>query len=102
MPPTPDPACRQIYLLSLWRETPEAPWRAALRLAGSEQRMGFADLDALALFLLRLDEHPERPAVVLDCPAAPIDQTYSDPARTAEPQNRETLVPSGRAENQPP
>lgn len=56
MPSMPDSACHRAYLLSLWRETPAAPWRAALRLAGSDERLGFANLEALALFLLRLDE----------------------------------------------
>ena len=59
MPSTNDSTCRQVYLLSLWREAPGAPWRAALRLAGSEERIGFADLEALALFLLRLDGRPK-------------------------------------------
>ena len=61
MSSTNDPTCRQIYLLSLWRETPAAPWRAALRLAGSQERIGFADLEALALFLLRLDNSRAQP-----------------------------------------
>jgi hypothetical protein len=47
----PDPACQQVYLLSLWRETADAPWRAALRQANTQERIGFADLEALALFL---------------------------------------------------
>ena len=57
MAPANDPGCRQVYLLSLWRETADAPWRAALRLAGSQERIGFADLEALALFLLSLDDN---------------------------------------------
>jgi hypothetical protein len=56
-----DPACRQVYLLSLWRETADAPWRAALRKAGDQKRVGFADLEALALFLLRLDDRHIQP-----------------------------------------
>ncbi len=72
MPSTHDSACHQIYLLSLWRETPGAPWRAALRLAGSQERIGFADLEALALFLLRLDERaPHSPTAADD--SAPAD-----------------------------
>ena len=62
MPSTNDSTGRQVYLLSLWREALGAPWRAALRLAGSEERMGFADLEALALFLLRLDGRPKSSA----------------------------------------
>jgi hypothetical protein len=59
-----DPACHQVYLLTLWRETADAPWRAALRHSGTQERIGFADLEALALFLLRLDDS----RVVLDGP----------------------------------
>jgi hypothetical protein len=66
MPSLPDSAGRQTYLLSLWRETQGAPWRAALRPAGSAERIGFADLEALALFLLRLDESGEHPVVGMD------------------------------------
>jgi hypothetical protein len=57
----PDPAQHQVYLLTLWRETPDVPWRAALRPAGSQARIGFADLEALALFLLRLDDNRTPP-----------------------------------------
>ena len=56
-----EPDCHQVYLLSLWRETADAPWRAALRRAGSQERVGFADLEALALFLLRLDDGQTQP-----------------------------------------
>jgi hypothetical protein len=44
----------RVYLLGLWRETTGSPWRATLRQAGSETRIAFADLEQLALFLLRL------------------------------------------------
>ena len=67
----PDSAGRQTYLLSLWREAPDAPWRAALRRAGSDERLGFADLEALALFLLRLDTGGERPTIRIDHTARP-------------------------------
>ena len=59
MSSTHDSVCHQVYLLSLWRETPGAPWRAALRPAGSEERIGFADLQALARFLVRLNDSGE-------------------------------------------
>lgn len=58
-------ACHGVFLITLWRESTDAPWRAALRATGSQERIGFADLEALALFLLRLDEPP--------APAAPDD-----------------------------
>lgn len=56
MQSTHDGANHQVYLLTLWREAPGAPWRAALRPSGDQERIGFADLEALALFLLRLDD----------------------------------------------
>jgi hypothetical protein len=43
----------QVYLLRLWREAPEAPWRLSLREASNSQSIGFADLDDLVIFLLR-------------------------------------------------
>jgi hypothetical protein len=51
-----------MYLLSLWRETADAPWRAALRQAGTQERIGFAGLEALVLFLLRLDDSRAQPS----------------------------------------
>jgi hypothetical protein len=68
MPPMQDFAYHRAYLLSLWREAPDAPWRAALRLAGSEERLGFANLEALALFLIRLDEGDARLAADTEKP----------------------------------
>jgi hypothetical protein len=61
MPSTHDPACHQVYLLTLWREAPDAPWRAALRPAGGQERIGFANLEMLVLFLLRLDDNRTPP-----------------------------------------
>jgi hypothetical protein len=54
-----DSARHKIYLLSLWREAPDAPWRASLRPAGGAERRGFANLEALAQFLLRLNDHQD-------------------------------------------
>jgi hypothetical protein len=59
MIPKPDAdSTYQVFLLSLWRETPAMPWRATLRLANGQERMGFADLEELALFLLSLSARP--------------------------------------------
>jgi hypothetical protein len=55
-----NPAFQQVFVLSLWREALDAPWRAALRAAGSQKRLGFADLQALARFLVRLNDSDER------------------------------------------
>ncbi len=57
------PAFQQVFVLSLWRETLDAPWRAALRPSGSQERLGFADLQALAWFLVRLNDSDERFAI---------------------------------------
>ncbi len=43
-----------IYLLCLWREAEDAPWRASLRHAREEDRIPFPDLEALALYVLAL------------------------------------------------
>jgi hypothetical protein len=43
-----------VFALRLRRERPGAPWRAALRGADWAAPIGFADLEQLAVFLLRL------------------------------------------------
>ncbi len=45
-----------IFILHLWREHVDAPWRASLRASGNDERTGFADLEQLAIFLLYLTE----------------------------------------------
>jgi len=44
------------YLLRLWREHPDSPWRISLQLSttasGSSTRLGFADLESLVDYLL--------------------------------------------------
>jgi hypothetical protein len=52
MLPSNGPASHCTYLLTVWREGGGAVWRAALRPAGGGERMGFADLEQLAAFLL--------------------------------------------------
>ncbi|MBU1746664.1 MAG: hypothetical protein KKA73_03165 [Chloroflexi bacterium] len=41
----------RAYLLRLWQETPDQPWRVSLHEAATDQRHGFADLDRLLAFL---------------------------------------------------
>ena len=77
----PDPAGHQVYLLTLWRETPNTPWRAALRLAGSEEPLGFANLLALARFLVRLNESGEHLATQT---TPTTEATQEGSARTVE------------------
>jgi len=47
----------RTFLLTLWREREDGPWRAALRTADGGVRLGFGDLEQLAEFLLSLDNH---------------------------------------------
>jgi hypothetical protein len=46
----------QVYLLRLWREAAGTPWRLSLRQASEGASIGFADLDDLVIFLLRVME----------------------------------------------
>lgn len=49
----------RLFVLRLWRETADGPWRAALRPAGGAPPQGFADLAQLAAYLVALaDECP--------------------------------------------
>ena len=54
----------RTFLLTLWREREDGPWRAALRAADGGVRLGFAELEQLAEFLLSLDDHPHMTANV--------------------------------------
>ncbi|MFO7166572.1 MAG: hypothetical protein DIU80_000945 [Chloroflexota bacterium] len=47
----PDQPQRYTFLLSLWRESATAPWRATLRAADDEARKGFATIEHLVAFL---------------------------------------------------
>jgi hypothetical protein len=44
----------RLYALRLWREAEGAPWQAMLRPADGGPRIGFANLEQLAIFLLHL------------------------------------------------
>ncbi|HNP72241.1 MAG TPA: hypothetical protein PLO33_12705 [Kouleothrix sp.] len=56
-----DEGLSHTYVLHVWREHPNAPWRASLRASGSQERIGFADLEQLAIFLFRLTEQRPLP-----------------------------------------
>jgi hypothetical protein len=62
----------QLYVLRLWREAEGAPWQAILRPADGEVRIGFADLEQLAIFLLRLADH-RAPAISAEPPPGDND-----------------------------
>jgi hypothetical protein len=47
-----------IFLLTLWREWDDGPWRAALRPPAGGARIGFADIEQLVAFLLGLVDQP--------------------------------------------
>ena len=66
----------QLYVLRLWRETASAPWQAMLRPAGGGPRIGFADLEQLAIFLLRLADSPA-PPVPGDVVLRPADHGHA-------------------------
>lgn len=40
-----------VYLLRLWRETGDGPWRISLQEGVHSERLGFADLESLASYL---------------------------------------------------
>lgn len=46
----------QAYVLRIWREHAHAPWRASLQLTSGGERAGFADIEELAAYLLRLTQ----------------------------------------------
>ena len=50
------------YLLRLWREGREGPWRISLRSSEGGARRGFADLDHLMAYLQSQLEQLERDA----------------------------------------
>ncbi len=55
MPPDDQAAARhrRTFLLSLWREHEGGPWRATLQPGDGGARLGFADPEQLAAYLLR-------------------------------------------------
>lgn len=42
---------QQSYLLRLWREDAQSPWRASLQNVVTNERFGFADLQSLFRFV---------------------------------------------------
>lgn len=45
---------RHAFLLMIWQEQADGPWRASLRPTVGEARQGFATIEHLAAYLLRL------------------------------------------------
>jgi hypothetical protein len=52
----------KAYLLRLWREREETPWRAALENPNSGERIAFATLVELVLFIEKTTGERIRPA----------------------------------------
>jgi hypothetical protein len=42
---------QQSYLLRLWQEDAQSPWRASLQNVATNERFGFADLQSMFLFV---------------------------------------------------
>ena len=53
----------KAYLLRLWRDKPESPWRAALENPNSGERIAFATLVELGAFIEELTGERIRPAL---------------------------------------
>lgn len=56
------PADYHAYLLRLWRERPDGPWRVWLQDAATGERHGFVGLSAVMRFLWAQTEEPAPPA----------------------------------------
>jgi hypothetical protein len=50
------------FVLTLWRERDDGPWRAALRPADGGARLGFAAPEQLVAFLMRLADPHNSPS----------------------------------------
>jgi hypothetical protein len=46
----------RAFVLRVWRDGEQGPWRASLQDAGAGKKVYFATLERLCLFLLSLDE----------------------------------------------
>jgi hypothetical protein len=53
------------WLLRMWRETPDVPWRIALESVSMGERKGFADLEALIAYLnvVTAGQLPDNPSI---------------------------------------
>jgi hypothetical protein len=70
----------QSYLLRLWRDDPQAPWRASLQSTATGEIQGFADTASLVTFLVA--QMGDGPTSTADAPANPLDSLSSPPPRT--------------------
>jgi hypothetical protein len=52
----------QAYLLRLWQEGPQEPWRVLLQQVSNGERRVFPDLEALFAFLILATEEQPLPA----------------------------------------
>jgi hypothetical protein len=63
------------YLLRLWRDQPDAPWRAALQSTVTGERINFAEIPQMFGFLLATLETPS--AVAPPVVSAPSQDEYA-------------------------
>jgi hypothetical protein len=68
----PEQPLSQLYVLRVWREAEGALWQAMLRPADGGPRLGFANLEQLAIFLLCLADRPA-PAIPAEHPPGDND-----------------------------
>jgi hypothetical protein len=64
------PGAYHAYLVRLWQERPQAPWRASVQSVTTGETVRFADLGQLFAFL-QAQAAPNAPAA--DAPTLPMD-----------------------------
>lgn len=69
------------YLLRLWRDQPDDPWRAALQSTATGERINFAEIPQMVEFLL----------ATLATPPAVEPTTVNAPSTDEGPQSTESI-----------
>jgi hypothetical protein len=90
-----------VYLLSLWREAANSPWRASLRPAGLDSHTPFPDLETLALYLLALPERLGRPSAI-EGETAPYEIQAGDLIATASQRETAQQTRQSKEDDMPP
>lgn len=55
-----EPVSQRSYLLRVWREDDQSPWRASLQSIATGERRGFGNLEAMLDFLKRQESRLRR------------------------------------------